>query len=181
LILTPFFSFFTLFCGVLKEFVWNKLQRIVFELSSANGILLFRETSAVVCAYGARLLTQPVHRDIYAEKYKGISIILQVLTYALSGGYVNFGVFKLYDDKALQNAMDISLQLCLQVPIEDVMAYLKLSKAYFAYIEVLFTHHLDVMCGLDSSVFVRLVRNVHEGLQSNGMICDTCVSVRACL
>jgi len=154
----------------MQEFVWNKSQRIVFELSSASGILLFRETSAVACAYGSRLLQQPVRRDIYAEKYKGISLILQVLTCALSGGYVNFGVFALYDDKALQNAMDISLQLCLTIPAEDVMTYMKLSRSYFAYLEVLFNHHLDVMCGLDSPVFMRLVKTVHEGLQSSGKI-----------
>ncbi len=130
--------------------------------------MLFREASAVVCAYGSRLLQMPVHRDVYAEKYKGISLILQVLTSTLSGGYVNFGVFALYDDKALQNAMDISLQLCLQIPTEDVMTFMKLSKAYFGYLEVLFSHHLDVMCGLDSPVFVRLVKTIHEGLQSNG-------------
>lgn len=154
----------------LKEFVWNRSQRIVFELSSANGILLFRETSAVACAYGSRLLQQPVRRDVYAEKYKGVSLILQVLTCALSGCYVNFGVFALYDDKALQNAMDISLQLCLQIPTEDVMTYMKLSRSFFGYLEVLFSHHLDVMCGLDSPVFMRLVKTVHEGLQSSGTL-----------
>jgi exportin-7 len=132
--------------------------------------LLFRETSAVVCAYGSRLLVQPVLRDIYVEKYKGVSLILQALTCALSGGYVNFGVFALYDDKALQNAMDVSLQLCLQIPTEDVMTYMKLSRAYFGYLEVLFSHHLDVMCGLDSAVFNRLVKTVHEGLQSSGKL-----------
>ena len=151
-----------------QEFVWNKTQRIVFELSSANGILLFRETSSVACAYGSRLLVQPVVRDIYTEKYKGVSLILQVLTCALSGGYVNFGVFALYEDKALQNAMDISLQLCLQIPTDDIMSFMKLSRAYFAYLEVLFSHHLDVMCGLDSPVFLKLVKTVHEGLQSSG-------------
>jgi exportin-7 len=157
----------------LKELVANKSQRIQFDLSSANGILLFRETSSIVCIYGSKLLQLPVQRDVYSEKYKGISLILQVLTLALSGGYVNFGVFALYDDKALQNALDISLQLCLQVPIDDIMAYVKLSKGYFGYLEALFSHHLDVICGLDTSVFVGLVKNLHEGLQCSGKFIHT--------
>lgn len=154
----------------LQEFVFNKGQRIYFEQSSANGILLFRETSAIVYAYGNRMLQLPVMQDIYIEKYKGIRLMLNVLTCALSGNYVNFGVFALYDDKALQSALDISLQMCLQIPLNDILAFVKLSKAYFAFLEVLFKNHLDVLCGLDSSVFIDLIKAIHEGLQSNGIL-----------
>ena len=64
-----------------KEFVFNKGQRIFFEQSSANGILLFRETSAILCAYGSRILQVPVNQDIYLEKYKGIYFsILSILS-----------------------------------------------------------------------------------------------------
>lgn len=56
---------------ITQEFVLNKGQRIFFEQSSANGILLFRETSAILCAYGSRILQVPVQQDIYLEKYKG--------------------------------------------------------------------------------------------------------------
>ena len=34
---------------------------------------------------------------------------------ALSGNYVNFGVFELYNDKALENALDVALSLALSV------------------------------------------------------------------
>ena len=141
---------------------------MVFEQSSANGILLFRETSNILCAYGSRVLQLPVRADIYVEKYKGIRLMLNTLVCALSGGYVNFGVFNLYNDKALQNALDVSLQLCLQIPLSDILAYMKLSKAYYAYLEVLYRNHLDVLSGLDSAVFIQLVKTIHEGLQSSG-------------
>ncbi|KAJ1382083.1 hypothetical protein B484DRAFT_27515, partial [Ochromonadaceae sp. CCMP2298] len=51
----------------MQEFVANKGMRIFFENSSANGILLFRETSAIVCAYGSRILQVPVQQNIYLE------------------------------------------------------------------------------------------------------------------
>ena len=51
--------------------MFNKGQRIFFDQSSAHGILLFRETSAILCAYGSRILSVPVKQDIYIEKYKG--------------------------------------------------------------------------------------------------------------
>ena len=90
----------------MQEFVANKGVRIFFENSSANGILLFRETSAIVCAYGSRILHVPVQQSIYLEKYKGIRLMLNTLTNALSGNYVNFGVFALYNDPALQAAAE---------------------------------------------------------------------------
>jgi exportin-7 len=151
-----------------KEFVFNKAQRIYFENSSANGILLFRETSAILCAYGSRILQVPVQQNIYLEKYKGIRLMLNTLSNALAGNYVNFGVFSLYNDQALQNSLDVSLQMCLQIPLSDVLAYVKLSRAYFAFVEILFRNHLDVLSGLDSSVFLQLLKNNSEGLQCSG-------------
>lgn len=161
------------------EFVMNKGQRIHFEQSSANGILLFRETSSILCSYGNALLAQPVANtnDIWKEKYKGIMLVMDTLNKALSGNYVNFGVFTLYNDTALQNALDVSLQLCLSIPLDDVLSFVKLSKAYFSYLEILFRHHLDVLSGLESSVFLELIKKNNEGIQSgDANVVSTCAS-----
>lgn len=47
---TPVLKFFS-------ELVQNRSQRLLFEVSSPNGILLFREASKVICCYG---MTEPV-------------------------------------------------------------------------------------------------------------------------
>ena len=107
--------------------------------------------------------------------------MLNTLTCALSGNYVNFGVFNLYDDPALQNSFDVALQVCLQIPLADVLAYVKLSKAYFAFLETLFRNHLDVLSGLDSPVFIQLVKTNHEGLQSSGTYIRVCICTYAYL
>eukprot|EP01039_Chlorochromonas_danica_P010658 gene10658-11818_t len=186
-------TFFPLFCQIaeiyyddpivmtallkfMQEFVANKGQRIFFENSSANGILLFRETSSILCSYGSQVLSLPVRQSIYIEKYKGIRLLLNTLTNALSGNYVNFGVFSLYQDPALQNALDISLQICLQIPLNDILAYIKLSRAYFAFLEILFRNHLDVLSGLDSSIFIQLIKTCQEGLQSSELMVNTSCS-----
>lgn len=165
----------------MQEFVANKGQRIYFEYSSANGILLFREASAILCSYGSQVLSLPVRQNIYVEKYKGIRLLLNTLINTLSGNYVNFGVFSLYNDTALQNALDISLQICLQIPLSDILAYVKLSRAYFGYLEVLFRNHLDVLSGLDSSIFIQLVKTCQEGLQSSGKFALSVFGHLACL
>ena len=37
------------------ELVYNKAQRLTFDSSSPNGILLFRDASAILVAYGSRI------------------------------------------------------------------------------------------------------------------------------
>lgn len=44
-----------------------------------------------------------------------------MLKYALSGNYVNFGVFRLYGDEALDNALNMFVKLVLSVPQSDLM------------------------------------------------------------
>lgn len=64
----------------MAEFVFNRAQRLTFDSSSPNGILLFREVSKLLVAYGSRILSLPNVADIYAFKYKGIWISLTILS-----------------------------------------------------------------------------------------------------
>ena len=56
----------------------------------------------VLTKYGQHALRIGQASNLYAEKYKGIWLSLTVLTRALAGNYVNFGVFDLYGDPALK-------------------------------------------------------------------------------
>lgn len=65
------------------EFCFNKSQRLTFDSSSPNGILLFREVSKVVVAYARHVLAAQqaaplTGNQAYALRYKGIWICLQV-------------------------------------------------------------------------------------------------------
>jgi len=160
----------------LNEFAYNRAQRLVFEQSSPNGILLFKETSKIVCSYGNVLVNSQAFRsatantlsagDPYKIAYKGASLCMNVLTTALSGGYVNFGVFKLYGDKSLDNALEIVLKISLSIPLTDVLSYPKLAKAYYTFFEIIFRNHLSIVLLMDSSVFAQIMTAIHEGLQS---------------
>lgn len=152
----------------MHEFCHNKANRVNFDQSSPNGILLFRATSDVVCAFGRRLLVAPMPEgDIYKERYKSMALALNVLISALSGNYVCFGVFALYNDLALDNALDVSLQMILSVSVDDVIAYPKLSKAYYGFIEIFFRNHIKSVMALDTNVLMQLMNAVHEGLQAS--------------
>lgn len=159
----------------MAEFVLNKAQRVTFDSSSPNGILLFREVSKLLVAYGSRILSMPNVADIYAYKYKGIWIALTVLSRALAGNYVNFGVFELYGDRALADALGIALKMTLSVPLADILAYRKLTKAYYAFLEVLFNSHIIYMLNLDLNTFMHIVGSLESGLKG----LDTSISTQA--
>ncbi|KAL8162040.1 hypothetical protein V2J09_013529 [Rumex salicifolius] len=158
----------------MAEFVLNKAQRLTFESSSPNGILLFREISMLIVAYGSTLLSIPNMPDAYMFKYKGIWICLSILARALSGNYVNFGVFELYGDPALADVLDMVLKMILSIPLADILAFRKaddlvgvqrLSKAYFSFMEVLFSSHIAFISKLDSSTFVHILGSLESGLK----------------
>lgn len=49
---------------------------------------------------------------------------------ALAGNYVNFGVFELYGDRALSDALDIALKLTLSIPLADILAFRKVHEPF---------------------------------------------------
>lgn len=160
------------------EFVFNKSQRILFGSSSPDGILLFRETSKVLVSYGRHTLTnweriggaavveKNSSMDAYRLLYKGIWVCLLMFSRALSGNYVNFGVFQLYGDPALKDAMDICFRMMMAIPVEQVIAYPKVAKAYYSLIDVLATNHTKEIVRLEHPKFRRIMESVREGLQS---------------
>lgn len=50
-----------------------------------------------------------------------MALCLIILQRTLCGNYVNFGVFALYGDMALSNALGIALKLALSLPLEEML------------------------------------------------------------
>ncbi|XP_073525955.1 exportin-7-B-like [Phyllobates terribilis] len=150
----------------MSEFVQNKSQRITFDPSSANGILLFREVSKFVVAYGSRILSFPNQSDLYTFKYKGIWLSLTMLSAALSGNYVNFGVFELYGDTAVSDALHVAIRMALTIPFADIMAYSKVTKAYFTFVEIILRDHIKFVLSLNTDTFSYIVKSLELGLQA---------------
>lgn len=74
---------------------------------------------------GTRILNVEVPKEqTYPLKLKGISICFSMLKAALCGSYVNFGVFRLYGDEALDNALNIFVKLLLSIPQSDLLVIL---------------------------------------------------------
>ena len=72
---------------------------------------------------------------MYAMKIKGIAICFNMLKAALCGNYVNFGVIRLYGDRALDDALDIFVKTLMSVPQTEILVrwstdFLYISKVY---------------------------------------------------
>ncbi|XP_070507748.1 exportin-7 isoform X2 [Chironomus tepperi] len=157
---TPVLKFF-------GELVQNRSQRLVFDVSSPNGYLLFRETSKLICCYGNRVLNIDVPKDqIYQMRFKGISVCFLMLKAILCGNYVNLGVFKLYGDNAFDSVMAITAKLILSIPHKDLLEYPKLSTSYYILLECLAQDHIKFLSTLEPTVFLYILESISEGLNA---------------
>lgn len=163
----------------MAEFVYNKAQRITFDQSSPNGILLFREASSILVTYGTRILQRTQFRDIYVEKYKGIGISLDMFSHALHGNYTNFGVFELYSDNSLSNSMALALRMCLAIPLQELQSYLKALKPFYYFVELATRGHMPKVMEMEPSMITALLQSVEEGLLSfeTGVQLQCCAAV----
>jgi exportin-7 len=160
------------------ELVVNRSSRVQFDIASANGILLFKETSKFVVAVGQSLRALPPmgELDLWQNKYKPIARLLGVLTSALMGGYCNFGVFKLYDDPALTNALATGFELALSLPIDHLIQHPKLTAVYFQFVDRVLAHHIEYACILPRAQFAILLATLEQGLTYS----EVTVSTQCC-
>ena len=100
-----------------------KLQRdrITKFFREAETFFLKKEDQPLFFS-GSRILGVTVSKEqMYPMKLKGISICFSMLKAALCGSYVNFGVFRLYGDDALDNALNSFVKLLLSIPQSDLL------------------------------------------------------------
>ncbi|KAJ3053742.1 hypothetical protein HK097_003512 [Rhizophlyctis rosea] len=148
-----------------SEFVHNATNRMAFEVSSVNGILLFRETSKVLTIYGRHVLSRPVDGSrMWQEKYKGIAICINILKNSINGKYVNFGVYELYSDPTLNNARVIFNELILNIPLKDLMAHPKLTIAFFQLLESFTGDQLFFLKEIPLDAYEYVIRACAEGV-----------------
>ena len=60
----------------------------------------------------------------FLSTLKGISVCFVMLKAALCGNYVNFGVFRLYGDDALDEALKMFVKLLISIELKNLLASL---------------------------------------------------------
>lgn len=150
----------------LAELVYDKNRRLAFPPSSANGILLFKEVSKILCSYGNQIISKPVVGDMYNERYKSISQCFIILTRTMEGQYVNFGVFKLYNDTCFMDVLTVLLKFSQTIPLEELMVFPKLCKAFFQFARTLLMYHTGAFLEVGTDTFVHMLSCIQAGIRS---------------
>jgi exportin-7 len=161
----------------LSELAYNRSSRLNFEITSANGILLFREISKIIGTYGNLILTRITTEDRkYTDIYKGIIVCFNILENAFKGRYISFGVMKLYGDKALTEAINTYYKLMLYVPLSDMINIPKLSKAHFSLLETFSNEQMMDADNFNSEAFLYIIKSCAEGIK----LFNSSISTEAC-
>ncbi|PVV02387.1 hypothetical protein BB560_003156, partial [Smittium megazygosporum] len=109
------------FLKLVREFVTNKSQRITFDVSSPNGILVFQIISKILFQTEETLRAQSGCTDNrYKRIYKPAAICYDILNKIFSGRYVAIGVMPIYNDSSLDIAFTSIFELANIVPTEFV-------------------------------------------------------------
>ncbi|KAG0183544.1 hypothetical protein DFQ29_002599 [Apophysomyces sp. BC1021] len=150
------------------ELVNNKSQRLHFNVSSPNGILLFRDATQLICTFGQQILEKQITDEglKYPYKYKGISLCFTILARCFGGNFINFGVFWLYQDKAIDDALNMMIRLMLNIPIQDLMSFPKLTKAFFTMLDEATREQLILLPNVMPETFLYLMQTCEQGVES---------------
>jgi hypothetical protein len=105
----------------LNELVNHKNSRIRFDVASANGVILFKEVSKVIVGYGKLLTETAPSGDVYNLKYRRMKLLISMMSRLMGGGYVNFGVFKIYGDTCFVEALGACFAMIKSVSGEDLL------------------------------------------------------------
>jgi len=95
---------------------------MLFNNNLITSFLIFK-LKIFVNTLGSRILqlTDIPQDQLYKMKLKGVMICFGILRAALCGGYVNFGVFNLYGDTCLEDALSIFVKMVLAVPQSEIL------------------------------------------------------------
>lgn len=107
---------------LVAELVDIREKRQYYDSASSEAIYLFREVSSLVDSLGARVLTltDVPEENIYQYKLKAISIIFKIIQASLRAK-INFAVFQLYGDPALNNMLQMFVKLFLSIISCDIL------------------------------------------------------------
>ncbi|KAJ3427873.1 exportin [Anaeramoeba flamelloides] len=147
---------------------WNELtnnakNRIKFESSSPNGIYLFKEVLNSIYQYSLKL-EQNFESVNNTNTLQLILLLQQILFRALSGNYINLGVFEIYKENILENTIKIILKLSLQINYSQLLNLPDLYHNFYSLISILFKLLIQHLIQLDSDSFNTILNYLLDGI-----------------
>uniref|UniRef100_A0A914EG71 Exportin-7/Ran-binding protein 17 TPR repeats domain-containing protein n=1 Tax=Acrobeloides nanus TaxID=290746 RepID=A0A914EG71_9BILA len=157
---------------LMSELAQNRQSRMAFEMKSCTSVVLFREISKILCAYGERFLALPQvpenSNDLYKLRLKNYGICFGVLRNVLSGSYLPFGVFWLYGDNCLKNALDVIFRMFMVLKNEhpQFMHYPKISQNILYLLQAVMKDNISYVSKIDPNILRSILYTCHDGIIS---------------
>uniref|UniRef100_A0A6G1SBY7 Exportin-7 n=1 Tax=Aceria tosichella TaxID=561515 RepID=A0A6G1SBY7_9ACAR len=164
---------------LIAELVDNREKRNYYDSASSESIYLFREVSSIIVSLGTRILTLTdiPEENIYQYKLKTISIMFRITQTSLRAK-MNFAVFQLYGDSALNDILQMFVKLFLSIIQCDILSYPKLSLQYYPLLEVLSANHCEFLINLEPQIFGYMLTSLQAGITvSEDRISTSCFIV----
>lgn len=150
---------------LIAELVDSREKRNYYDSAFPESVYLFREFSSLVVGLGSRILTLTDIPDenIYQYKLKAISIIFKIIQ-TLLRAKINFAVFQLYGDSALNDLLQMFVKLFLSIISCDILSYPKLSLQYYPLLEVLSANHCEFLTNLEPQILGFMLTSLQAGI-----------------
>ncbi|VDN94129.1 unnamed protein product [Brugia pahangi] len=104
-------------------------------------------------------LPKVVPENAYKQRYKNIGTVFAILKMALSGSYIPFGVFRLYGDTCLQDALAMFVKLLMYIPEEEFYNF-------HALLESIAQDNMCFLSNIKPEVFTVLMRYIEQATVS---------------
>uniref|UniRef100_A0A0K0DUE0 Importin N-terminal domain-containing protein n=1 Tax=Strongyloides stercoralis TaxID=6248 RepID=A0A0K0DUE0_STRER len=169
---------------LLIEISCNRTSRLSFEMNTKYTIVLFKEVSKIVVNFGERIFNFNGNTSLNSSssalnvngldkkndtllkiKVKNITNIFHITKNVLQGGYLPYGIMKLYGDDSLKDMINLYIKLFLHIK-DDILDFPKLAKVYFAVLDTICRDQIYYISQLDDKIFEDVLISIHQGIQS---------------
>lgn len=103
------------------ELVYSRNSRIKFDLASSYGIVIFKNVSSVIVGYANVIIENRNSPELFKKFYSKIRKMMSILTSFLSGGFVNFGVFEVYNDTCFVECLQLMFTILESIPKSEIL------------------------------------------------------------
>lgn len=134
-------------------------KRIEFDKNSANGIILFTFAAQLISIFINYMENnsdnQKFLEDFAKSEYREFKCCTKILSSLLSGGYVPFEAFFIYEDSVFASVLSDFVQLFNTFDLDDFCSYPNAFNSLINFFKELCSHQIRLLCNQFPADFLK--------------------------
>lgn len=153
--------------------MWNSIvlctppTRIVFEHTSPNGVIMFKMAAILLTQFSIHINSIPKIEELPEPKIKGIKYMLLILQNLVSGMYVPFYAFKIYNDNIFTDLLNAIEAMINEPFVKLIEQYPKVFNQMIHFFREITVNQIETVIETSSSL-VKAILNCSIKLLTNG-------------